>query len=392
VAKRKEFAPAIEQAINAAAERHGLNPVALKAFARIESGGNPTVQTGSYKGLFQLSNGEFRRYGGKGDIFDPVENTNAAAAKLAAESARLERSLGRTPTAGDVYLVHQQGEGGAMEHRRNPERAAWESMYATAEGQKKGEAWAKKAIWGNIPNSDKQRFGSVDNVTSRDFMQLWNDKVAKFGGAKSITELAMKGGGAATQATQLAQAPPLPEQKPPQQMAAVSPEGLQPGQSAAPGMADGDNPQQAIAQAAPDMVGPLGPVGTPGSATQPNAVAEAQPILPTPSETPNASPTLAGGGILSGTLASVFGISPGGGGGILGMGKGGGGGVKTAGVSVPDMGNTYASFSQMESSMGPSSDDVLAANIPPPPPRTPEGLPVGNFSEMAKRRRRSQVG
>jgi len=50
-------------------------------------------------------------------------------------------------------------------------------MLATGEGQQKGEAWAKKAIWGNIPDSEKAKFGSVDNVTSRDFMALWKGKV-----------------------------------------------------------------------------------------------------------------------------------------------------------------------------------------------------------------------
>ena len=386
MAKRKGFVPEVEKAITASAQKYGLNPQALRAFARIESSGNPKVQTGSYKGLFQLSDGEFRRYGGRGDIFDPAANADAAGAKLAAETQRLEKRLGRTPTAGDVYLVHQQGEGGALEHRRNPDRPAWQSMYATAEGQKKGEKWSKLAIWGNIPHSERKQFGSVENVTSRDFMKLWNDKVARFGEAKSITELAMKGGGGPT--TQVAETEiPLPQQKPIQQ-AAVSPEGLEPGASAGAAHGTMDTPQQVIAQQAPDMMGPLGPVPTPGAGQQ--VTAEAQPILPVPAQTETsiAGGLGGGGGVFGGgggfgSLGQLFGLD--------GKKGGGGGGFKPP-PGPPDMGNTYASFASMESSMGASSDDILPTNIPPPPgppPRTPAGVPVG---EWIKKRKRSQVG
>jgi hypothetical protein len=50
-------------------------------------------------------------------------------------------------------------------------------MYSTGEGQEKGPGWAKKAIWGNIPDALKARYGSVENVTSKDFMDIWKAKV-----------------------------------------------------------------------------------------------------------------------------------------------------------------------------------------------------------------------
>ena len=50
-------------------------------------------------------------------------------------------------------------------------------MLSTGEGKQKGEVWAKKAIWGNIPNDIKKQYGSVDNVTSQDFMNIWKHKV-----------------------------------------------------------------------------------------------------------------------------------------------------------------------------------------------------------------------
>jgi hypothetical protein len=52
-------------------------------------------------------------------------------------------------------------------------------MFKTGEGQQKGAGWAKKAIWGNVPDDMKSQFGSVDNVTSQDFLNLWQHKVER---------------------------------------------------------------------------------------------------------------------------------------------------------------------------------------------------------------------
>jgi hypothetical protein len=165
-----------------AAQQHGLEPDWLPTFARIESGYNPRVRTGSYKGLFQLSDNEFGKHGGQGDIYDPRSNTFAAAAKLRRERDAFEAKYGRKPTAADIYLIHQQGEGGAAAHWSNPNLPAWQNMYSTAEGRQKGPGWAKQAIWGNVPDDVKAKYGSVDNLTSRDFVDLWTQKVARFGG------------------------------------------------------------------------------------------------------------------------------------------------------------------------------------------------------------------
>ena len=64
----------------------------------------------------------------------------------------------------------------------NPDVPAWQNMYRTVEGQKKGAAWARLAIWGNIPQDQRVRFpAGVDSVTSRQFMELWERKLARFG-------------------------------------------------------------------------------------------------------------------------------------------------------------------------------------------------------------------
>jgi hypothetical protein len=162
-----------------------LSPQLMDVIKRIESGGNPNAQTGSYKGLYQLSDDEFRRYGGRGSIFDPNENARVAAIKLAAEAQQVEQRLGRPLTGAETYMVHQQGAGGAYEHISNPNRPAWQSMLATGEGQSKGEGWARKAIWGNVPDDVKARYGSVDNMTSGQFMDMWRNKMGS--GASSVS-------------------------------------------------------------------------------------------------------------------------------------------------------------------------------------------------------------
>ena len=54
-------------------------------------------------------------------------------------------------------------------------------MYLTGEGQAKGEAWARKAIWGNVPSDLKNKFeGGVEALTSGQFIALWTERIASF--------------------------------------------------------------------------------------------------------------------------------------------------------------------------------------------------------------------
>lgn len=166
----------IASIIDRYAEEAGIDKALAQRIAHIESSGNPRAVTGSYKGLYQLSNSEFKRFGG-GDIFNAEHNARAGLLKLAAERDHLAKLLGREVTPAEIYLAHQQGIGGAVKHLSNPDQAAWKSMYQTGEGQQKGERWAKRAIWGNIPYNLRKQFGSVENVTSKDFVELWRRKV-----------------------------------------------------------------------------------------------------------------------------------------------------------------------------------------------------------------------
>jgi hypothetical protein len=177
------FSRDVDEAIEQAAERHGVPQSALRAFAAIESGGRARVSTGSYHGVFQLSHDEFRKYGGRGSIFDVKQNTDAAARKLRAEVDVFYQKHGRGPTAVELYLMHQQGIYGAQMHLTDPDDLAWQNMYQTGEGKKRGAGWARRAVWGNVPTSERARFpAGVESITSRDFIDIWTRRMERFGG------------------------------------------------------------------------------------------------------------------------------------------------------------------------------------------------------------------
>ena len=167
-----DFDPSFLDQIKSAAHDAGLSDhiaAALPRIIQIESGGNPNAATGSYTGLLQMGLDERAKYGG--------DSLQAGLALLKDRSDQLEKQLGRPPTASELYFAHQQGVGGFTAQNANPDAPAWQNMAGTAEGRHKGEGWAKQAIWGNIPSDRRSQFGNVDNVTGRQFLDLWRQKV-----------------------------------------------------------------------------------------------------------------------------------------------------------------------------------------------------------------------
>jgi hypothetical protein len=165
--------------VRLAANVLGLDAGFMKAVAKIESGFDPKQRTGSYIGLFQLSNYEFDKFG-SGDITDSRDNAVAAAYKFTTAAILFELATHKKPTLSDLYLIHQQGTQGAAEHVSHPERIAWKSMCATDEGRVKGEKWCKRAVWQNTLPAIKQIWKSVDNLTSGAFVDMWRERVALF--------------------------------------------------------------------------------------------------------------------------------------------------------------------------------------------------------------------
>jgi hypothetical protein len=164
--------------IKRVSDAFGLDFSFMKTVAKIESDFDPKQRTGSYIGLFQLSNYEFDRYG-SGDITNPRDNAIAAAYKFTTAAIRFELNTHKKATLSDLYLIHQQGTQGAAEHVSHPERLAWQSMCATDEGKQKGEKWCKRAIWQNTLPDVKRVWKSVDNLTSGAFVNMWQQRVAE---------------------------------------------------------------------------------------------------------------------------------------------------------------------------------------------------------------------
>lgn len=173
--QQNPYAPIFDQA----AAEYGVPADMLSRFSQIESGHNPNAvaPNGRYKGLFQMSDSLFQQHRPNGNIFDPTDNAYAAASNLSNEMKKFRTQYGREPTATDLYMIQQQGPAGYAAHVQNPDAPAWENMLSTGEGRQKGPNWARSAIWGNVPGQHKAQFGSVDNITSRQFMDLWRNKV-----------------------------------------------------------------------------------------------------------------------------------------------------------------------------------------------------------------------
>lgn len=123
----------LRKTISDAALRHGVDPNAMLRIAMIESRGDPNAKNpnSTAGGLFQFVDGTARAYGLK-DRFNPADASDAAA-RLARDNMRhLKKVLGRDPTAGELYLAHQQGAGGAAKLLKNPDGDAVSTVGADA--------------------------------------------------------------------------------------------------------------------------------------------------------------------------------------------------------------------------------------------------------------------
>jgi predicted GIY-YIG superfamily endonuclease len=171
--------------IREAASLYGVDAVMMMSIAKVESDFNPRVRTGSYKGLFQLSDHEFNKYG-DGSIWDARDNARAAAHMFLVQAEQFRWALGHYPDFAERYMVHQQGIQGAIEHYIHPERIAWQSMCATDEGVLKGEQWCKRCIWGNLLPEWKRAFGNVDDIQSGQFVAMWTARIDHFADRYSV--------------------------------------------------------------------------------------------------------------------------------------------------------------------------------------------------------------
>lgn len=200
----KPFSPDIQQAIKEGSAAAGVDPHMMAVFAHIESGGRagPEADTGSYKGLLQLSDREMAEMsGGRGNVYNPKDNVMAAGLIMKRNGDLYQRQTGNPASPFDLYMMHQQGPGGYMQHVRNPDAPAWQNMYNTAEGQHKGPHWAQLAITGN---------GGHIGDTSQQFLDRWQAKFQRLAGGDHGAFTNEAPAQTPTQGPQMAQALPQP--------------------------------------------------------------------------------------------------------------------------------------------------------------------------------------
>lgn len=103
----------IGQIIRDRAAANGVDPAVLARIAQIESSNNPNAgnDSSSAKGLFQFTDGTFKKYS-SGNVFDPATSADAGARLLKDNAAGLASS-GLETSPGALYLAHFAGLGGA---------------------------------------------------------------------------------------------------------------------------------------------------------------------------------------------------------------------------------------------------------------------------------------
>jgi hypothetical protein len=147
----------VKQIIIDRAKAYGEDPDTALRIAKIESSLNPSAKNprSSAGGLFQFIDGTWKDYGRGKSKFDPVANADAGIRLMQANRKYLARKLGREPTAGELYMAHQQGAGGAGMILSNPDANAVQLL-------------GRKRVLLN---------GGNETMTAGEFAQLWTKKI-----------------------------------------------------------------------------------------------------------------------------------------------------------------------------------------------------------------------
>jgi hypothetical protein len=144
--------------ISSASEKYGIDPKSMMAIAKLESSFNPKAKNprSSAGGLFQFIDSTAKGYG-LDDRFDAAKASDAAARLARDNSNAFNKRFGRSPSAGELYLMHQQGSGGALRLLSNPN---------------------KRAV--DIVGRDAVRLnGGNLNMTAKEFANLWIQKAER---------------------------------------------------------------------------------------------------------------------------------------------------------------------------------------------------------------------
>lgn len=150
----------------------------IKRQAQIESGGNNSQITGSNYGRQQFSKNQWAKYGINSQNWqDPAVQDNAAKQEAIENIARFTQKYNRAPSAGELYMMHQQGADGAFAHFDNPNGSAVSNI---SKFYPNGGI-ATKAITGN---------GGTADMTSGQFVNMWSNKFGKGNNWQQNTQVA----------------------------------------------------------------------------------------------------------------------------------------------------------------------------------------------------------
>lgn len=133
----------------------------LEKLAQVESGNNPLAKNpkSTAKGRFQFINDTAKQYGITAPLGTPEyqrQETEAVQKFTQDNKAALKENLGREPTAGELYLAHQQGADGAVKLLQNPDALAVDVL-------------GKEKVLNN---------GGNEKMTATEFAQKWTQKFA----------------------------------------------------------------------------------------------------------------------------------------------------------------------------------------------------------------------
>lgn len=163
-------APQPAGSVQAQFQALGATPGEMETI-HIESGFRPNQRAGSNVGYGQFSPDLMRRYG----ISNPDDPAQVLRG-LRLERADFEKQLGRPVNDGEFYMMHQQGKAGGAALLRatkvNPTGTAWQTIRPFYPN----DAIAKSAIWGNVPNTIKGKFGSVNNISNAQFASIYTSR------------------------------------------------------------------------------------------------------------------------------------------------------------------------------------------------------------------------
>lgn len=179
-AARVGRASPVDGRIAAAAQRRGVDADMALRIRQLENAtGDPNARPikngrrlSSAHGVFQITDGTWRGLGG-GDRNNVDRQIELGVENIARERDGLKQALRRDPEGWEVYLAHQQGQGGARALLSSPGQNAIDVLTPVLErgNPGKGAQLARKAVLDN---------GGRADMTAGEFAGLWR---AKYGGA-----------------------------------------------------------------------------------------------------------------------------------------------------------------------------------------------------------------